>query len=98
MSRPSARTRAAPGVKDRKSTRLNSSHSQISYAVFCLKKKKTCSRTHLGSRCLQDFDVWSRWATQSERTLRDGTVSERRYGHTSLRCYCFTVRDTTYHP
>src|SRR2546430_12462847 len=29
--------------KDRKSTRLNSSHSQISYAVFCLKKKK---RTH----------------------------------------------------
>src|SRR2546427_8006250 len=28
------------GVKDRKSTRLNSSHSQISYAVFCLKKKK----------------------------------------------------------
>src|SRR2546430_6475307 len=27
---------------DRKSTRLNSSHSQISYAVFCLKKKKTC--------------------------------------------------------
>src|SRR5205085_8427135 len=28
---------------DRKSTRLNSSHSQISYAVFCLKKKKTIS-------------------------------------------------------
>src|SRR2546427_3911679 len=27
-------------VGDRKSTRLNSSHSQISYAVFCLKKKK----------------------------------------------------------
>src|SRR5438270_1693733 len=31
----------APGQRDRKSTRLNSSHSQISYAVFCLKKKKT---------------------------------------------------------
>src|SRR2546430_13031380 len=28
------------GQRDRKSTRLNSSHSQISYAVFCLKKKK----------------------------------------------------------
>src|SRR2546427_3547099 len=28
------------GLGDRKSTRLNSSHSQISYAVFCLKKKK----------------------------------------------------------
>src|SRR2546427_3173581 len=30
-----------PSGEDRKSTRLNSSHSQISYAVFCLKKKKT---------------------------------------------------------
>src|SRR2546430_3943840 len=29
--------------RDRKSTRLNSSHSQISYAVFCLKKKKQAS-------------------------------------------------------
>src|SRR2546430_12883945 len=29
---------------DRKSTRLNSSHSQISYAVFCLKKKRKCRR------------------------------------------------------
>src|SRR2546427_7961775 len=31
---------APPRARDRKSTRLNSSHSQISYAVFCLKKKK----------------------------------------------------------
>src|SRR2546430_4547786 len=30
----------AAALADRKSTRLNSSHSQISYAVFCLKKKK----------------------------------------------------------
>src|SRR5688572_31853111 len=30
---------------DRKSTRLNSSHSQISYAVFCLKKKKKKNKT-----------------------------------------------------
>src|SRR2546430_11884647 len=40
--------RLTPGHgRDRKSTRLNSSHSQISYAVFCLKKKKTnrkCSK------------------------------------------------------
>src|SRR2546430_11042675 len=36
-------------VGDRKSTRLNSSHSQISYAVFCLKKKKnnTNALTHM---------------------------------------------------
>src|SRR5215211_8136910 len=31
------------GAQDRKSTRLNSSHTVISYAVFCLKKKKTKS-------------------------------------------------------
>src|SRR2546427_7918870 len=37
--------RDAPTTGDRKSTRLNSSHSQISYAVFCLKKKKK-SKTH----------------------------------------------------
>src|SRR5437870_11150275 len=30
------------GLKDRKSTRLNSSHVAISYAVFCLQKKSTC--------------------------------------------------------
>src|SRR2546421_12394894 len=36
MARPSGQERAG----DRKSTRLNSSHDQISYAVFCLKKKK----------------------------------------------------------
>src|SRR2546421_8704565 len=30
----------SPPMKDRKSTRLNSSHDQISYAVFCLKKKR----------------------------------------------------------
>src|SRR3712207_7712233 len=32
-------------VEDRKSTRLNSSHANISYAVFCLKKKKTTSES-----------------------------------------------------
>src|SRR2546430_10979747 len=36
---PAPRADGADG-RDRKSTRLNSSHSQISYAVFCLKKKK----------------------------------------------------------
>src|SRR2546427_4928944 len=34
----------SPVTADRKSTRLNSSHSQISYAVFCLKKKKKQNR------------------------------------------------------
>src|SRR3712207_7330427 len=34
------------GLVDRKSTRLNSSHANISYAVFCLKKKKKVRRPH----------------------------------------------------
>src|SRR5207249_11726612 len=38
--RTRARRRRAHAVRDRKSTRLNSSHVSISYAVFCLKKKK----------------------------------------------------------
>src|SRR5688572_32514301 len=38
---PRAHRSAATVGTDRKSTRLNSSHSQISYAVFCLKKKKS---------------------------------------------------------
>src|SRR2546430_12696842 len=38
--KPCGSRTAGAGHGDRKSTRLNSSHSQISYAVFCLKKKK----------------------------------------------------------
>src|SRR2546430_4835788 len=38
--------RGRVGRRDRKSTRLNSSHSQISYAVFCLKKKKNVKPNH----------------------------------------------------
>src|SRR5688572_5874251 len=37
---------------DRKSTRLNSSHSQISYAVFCLKKKTNCTCSRMTIRSL----------------------------------------------
>src|SRR2546430_9813437 len=40
-------SRVAAANADRKSTRLNSSHSQISYAVFCLKKKKTYASRRL---------------------------------------------------
>src|SRR3712207_8121376 len=44
--RPVAGQERVDGVEDRKSTRLNSSHANISYAVFCLKKKK---KRHCGS-------------------------------------------------
>src|SRR2546430_12298079 len=42
-----------PEERDRKSTRLNSSHSQISYAVFCLKKKKHDVRSHAARNTLR---------------------------------------------
>src|SRR3712207_783836 len=42
-----ARLDAHPGPEDRKSTRLNSSHANISYAVFCLKKKKQHDRNFI---------------------------------------------------
>src|SRR5256885_12398000 len=46
---PSRRRRGArrPTTRDRKSTRLNSSHLVISYAVFCLKKKKKTKHTYV---------------------------------------------------
>src|SRR5438132_5698600 len=43
-SRPSKSSKSTPSL-DRKSTRLNSSHTVISYAVFCLKKKKKKKNT-----------------------------------------------------
>src|SRR3989440_4339981 len=43
------------GTADRKSTRLNSSHDQISYAVFCLKKKKKRQANAFDPTCLYQF-------------------------------------------
>src|SRR5256884_1636051 len=46
MAEREARTVRRAAVRDRKSTRLNSSHGYISYAVFCLKKKKRSYAQH----------------------------------------------------
>src|SRR3712207_6962660 len=46
-------------ISDRKSTRLNSSHANISYAVFCLKKKKKYSSV-LYHYCSHDYEVSKR--------------------------------------
>src|SRR5438876_12191838 len=52
---------ASPEGLDRKSTRLNSSHPSISYAVFCLKKKKTYTRIHrTRSTTSSSLANWSR--------------------------------------
>src|SRR5258707_4160789 len=42
-------------IGDRKSTRLNSSHANISYAVFCLKKKKMRQAFAMRSRCIWTY-------------------------------------------
>src|SRR2546422_6313133 len=55
-SRLPARSSPAP-IADRKSTRLNSSHGYISYAVFCLKKKK--GRTHICNPVTNFYGVTS---------------------------------------
>src|SRR2546430_4023005 len=57
--------------QDRKSTRLNSSHSQISYAVFCLKKKKKNKSTSTSS------------APKSRQLIRSSTLSPPRLTVTS---------------
>src|SRR5207247_5823442 len=54
-SAPARRGSATGGPcppRDRKSTRLNSSHEWISYAVFCLKKKKKLQKTRKYTRCI----------------------------------------------
>src|SRR5207245_4552400 len=54
--------------RDRKSTRLNSSHGSISYAVFCLKKKKT--------------HIQSRWgASSTGRRVRTYELTAKRAKH-----------------
>src|SRR2546429_5592992 len=45
------------GSSDRKSTRLNSSHGYISYAVFCLKKKKKPASLQIASHALHSIDT-----------------------------------------
>src|SRR5689334_23932721 len=50
MSSVLKRGRLSGAPRDRKSTRLNSSHSSISYAVFCLKKKKKKAQSRIQGR------------------------------------------------
>src|SRR5256886_5093164 len=65
-----SKTRGAVAVQnqDRKSTRLNSSHSQISYAVFCLKKKKN-RRTMVLHRNYYNTTAHSRLVQHTSPTL-----------------------------
>src|SRR5256885_7103086 len=59
-------------ARDRKSTRLNSSHLVISYAVFCLKKKK---KTHTALKYLNHIVLISSTATYSHRPLYNHRIT-----------------------
>src|SRR5258708_25051612 len=63
--------KSADWIEDRKSTRLNSSHQIISYAVFCLKKKKPSMQLMEGRRQL--------FATRTRATIlpRGAAISDR---------------------
>src|SRR2546427_9211947 len=63
-------TEGAGGV-DRKSTRLNSSHSQISYAVFCLKKKKNTKTVGVPAYNLRATTKQPLMGASSNTTQRD---------------------------
>src|SRR2546422_4681832 len=56
----SRRVTVPPPIGDRKSTRLNSSHGYISYAVFCLKKKKTNAAVREDHRHMERTDDYDR--------------------------------------
>src|SRR4051812_49663813 len=62
---PPSSCRRRPSRSDRKSTRLNSSHMSISYAVFCLKKKKNTNERHQPYYVLRE--------SQSSTTRRQNT-------------------------
>src|SRR5437867_8829055 len=78
---------SAPGVpvspagRDRKSTRLNSSHRTISYAVFCLKKKKVMRQAH-------DYDWFIAFDTL---TMADYRLEAFYNTPNSLRYYYFVI-------
>src|SRR2546421_9520591 len=57
---------------DRKSTRLNSSHDQISYAVFCLKKKKKNQRTNYPEKEQTTIDQARELKSETRNTIKDG--------------------------
>src|SRR2546430_9866896 len=77
-------------MRDRKSTRLNSSHSQISYAVFCLKKKKK-SRVHTS------LAPWVRHVTRYAHRQLSPAPAERHQHHPPAPILAASVTDTHYY-
>src|SRR5476651_988503 len=72
-------------VLDRKSTRLNSSHANISYAVFCLKKKKSYSL------CLDCRRIASMWPSPIRRMPRNWPPGSPRRGWRAYSRFFFLM-------
>src|SRR2546421_6561420 len=84
---------ARPDNLDRKSTRLNSSHDQISYAVFCLKKKKRTTCTHAKATSLSSstFAVQKPQPSRNESLLSSARADlARRIGALAAALRSFT--------
>src|SRR6185312_13774840 len=71
--------RLPPSRGDRKSTRLNSSHDQNSYAVFCLKKKKGVRFITEISKMQAFVDLWDE-IVETRYGVKDPTLRRFRYG------------------
>src|SRR5258707_2557460 len=76
---------AERGVRDRKSTRLNSSHANISYAVFCLKKKKQ-SRGRKSRRGNQRASAPKRDDLRRESGLSADLLLSESGGEKGMKC------------
>src|SRR2546429_2477805 len=74
-----------PSARDRKSTRLNSSHGYISYAVFCLKKKNTGLLASIPNGGLTVVAIPRRVLTQAGSAVGD---THRNSSDLSLRSVC----------
>src|SRR5262245_59255978 len=78
MPAANARSRARPS-RDRKSTRLNSSHLGISYAVFCLKKKNTHQKISFGGAVTKGIKYLQ--GIKDEEGCFGGSTGEFMYNH-----------------
>src|SRR2546421_791918 len=91
---PSVDCDAAPvwSPEDRKSTRLNSSHDQISYAVFCLKKKNGPDADHPGRKAVP-MGVEPHGIRDAQAPLRPALARNRRRGLRLLAGRGYVHRD-----
>src|SRR5205807_2334385 len=71
------------GAADRKSTRLNSSHLVISYAVFCLKKKKKQQNTHTQHKNNQTNNYPTIPTTITKKTTYNHKIQQQKKINTS---------------